>query len=104
MKEDRAKTSARLRRALYEEMARDKRFAAETAYVLAYRAREDGQVSEAREWLRLTLELLADTPTDTLDDVATSRRSIAGVQIPDYLHDGVVRSRFEGLKGLICDE
>ncbi|MFI5800866.1 hypothetical protein [Streptomyces sp. NPDC051677] len=68
--------------------------AAETAYALAARHRDNGNWDQSREWVQQCLRLLEGFPSDTEDQVATKRLSVGGVQLPTYLHDGVVRDRF----------
>lgn len=70
------------------------RAAAETAYALAVRHRDNADWDQSREWVRQCLRLLEGFPSDSEDQVATKRLSVGGVQLPTYLHDGVVRDRF----------
>ncbi len=80
-----------------QELVTDKWTAAETAYAIATKYRDSGDVEAARKWLGILRDLLAQFPSDTLEQSATRRTAVAGVMIPEYLHDGVVVSRFEGL-------
>jgi hypothetical protein len=82
----------------YREFASDKRAAAETAYALAFRYRNedvDGQrrFDKAKVWAQRSIELLDSLPSDTLSQVASSRAVISSIPIPDLLHSGVVRER-----------
>jgi hypothetical protein len=79
------------------ELITDRWAAVETAYALATKYRDAGDVDAARKWLRILRDLLAQFPSDTLEQTATRRMSVAGVMIPEHLHDGVVVARFEGL-------
>lgn len=73
------------------------RIMAETAYALAIRLREDGQFEQAQQYARECLAAAERMPSATLDDVASTRQEVGGVPLPDLFHDGVVRSRLEGL-------
>lgn len=87
-----------LRAAFECEIATDKRAAAETAYALAFRYRNedvDGnrRFDLARDWAARSIELLDALPSDTVDQVASTRASVGGVALPWLLHSGVVRER-----------
>jgi hypothetical protein len=73
------------------------RVLAETAYALAIRTRDAGEFEKAQEYAREALSAAERLPSSTLDDVTTSRQEVGGVPLPDLFHDGVVRSRLEGL-------
>lgn len=84
--------------AFEHEVVTNKRAAAETAYALAFRYRDedvDGRrrFDLAMEWASRAVELLDGLPADTLDDVASTRQSVGGVPIPGLLHSGVARER-----------
>jgi hypothetical protein len=76
------------------ELGTDRWAAAETAYALAVRSREAGDWEKSRVWVKQCLRLLEGFPSETEEQVATKRLSVGGVQLPNYLHEGVVRSRF----------
>ncbi|MDT3398559.1 hypothetical protein RKE29_18215 [Streptomyces sp. B1866] len=76
------------------ELATDRWAAAETAYALAVLNRDGGDWPQSREWVKQCLRLLEGFPSETLEQVATTRLSVGGVPLPTYLHDGVVRDRF----------
>lgn len=81
-----------------QEVAVDRRAAAETAYALAFRYRDHDaggtrRFDLAKLWAERTIELLDGLPSDTLDQVASGRMSIGSVPIPGLLHSGVVRQR-----------
>lgn len=80
-----------------ERLYQDDRAAAEYAYVLAVRLREAGQETEARQYARKCLRRATALPSKTLDDVASTRSMLGGVQMPERFHDGVVRARLAGL-------
>ncbi|MBV1854547.1 hypothetical protein [Catellatospora tritici] len=73
------------------------RVLAETAYALAIRTRDDGQFEKAQEYAREALAAAERLPSSTLDDVASTRQAVGGVPLPELFHDGVIRSRLEGL-------
>ncbi|MFE2496873.1 hypothetical protein [Streptomyces scopuliridis] len=79
------------------ELAIDRWAATETAYALAVRHRDLGDWPRSREWVQQCLRLLEGFPSATEEQVATSRTSVAGVQLPTYLHSGVVQERFGDL-------
>jgi hypothetical protein len=80
-----------------ERLYQDDRAAAEYAYVLAVRLREDGQADEARWYAGECLRLAESLPDRTLDDVTSTKAVLGGVPMPERFHDGVVRSRLADL-------
>lgn len=80
-----------------ERFYQDDRAAAEYAYALAVRLREAGELDEARRYAGECLTLAESLPSNTIDDVASSRLSIGGVPMPERFHDGVVRVRLADL-------
>lgn len=74
--------------------------AAVYAYVIAQRLRETGDYLEARKYASECLTIAKTLPSDTLDDVTLNVSSIGGVPLPERFHDGVVRTRLEGLLDL----
>jgi hypothetical protein len=87
-----------LKAAFEAELATNKRAAAETAYALAFRYRNE-DIDGARhfdiagEWARKSIELFDELPSDTIEQVASTRRAVGGIELPDLLHSGVVRAR-----------
>ncbi|AKL67184.1 MULTISPECIES: hypothetical protein [Streptomyces] len=79
------------------ELVTDRWAATETSYALAVRYRDLGDWPKSREWVEQCLRLLEGFPSETEEQVATSRTSVGGVQLPTYLHSGVVRDRFGDL-------
>jgi hypothetical protein len=80
------------------EVLTHRRAAAETAYALAFRYRNEDvngsrRFDVAKIWAQRAIELLDLLPSDTIDQVSSTRASVAGVPIPDLLHSGVVRER-----------
>lgn len=87
-----------LRAAFELEVSTNRRAAAETAYALAFRYRNedvDGRrrFDAAKLWATRAIELLDALPADTLDQVASTRTSVGGVELPTLLHADVVRER-----------
>ncbi len=72
------------------ELTTDLWAAAETAYTLAVRHRDLGDWPASRDWAQQCLRLLEGFPSETEDQVATSRTSVGGVQ----LHSGAAETRF----------
>lgn len=79
------------------ELATDRWAATETAYALAVLHRDAGGWDQSREWVARCLRLLEGFPGETEEQAATTRVSVGGVLLPNYLHEGVVRDRFGGL-------
>lgn len=71
----------------------DKHYAAETAYAIALRAEGEWNVALAAEYARKALRLLESLPSETIEQVTSTRISVGGVPIPELLHDDVVRAR-----------
>jgi hypothetical protein len=100
---DQAVSVAALEAAFDHEVSTNKQAAAETAYALAYRYRTEyvstarPQAEVAREWAQRSIELLDSLPSDTMDQVVSTRQSVGGVPLPDLLHSGVVRDRLADL-------
>lgn len=87
-----------LQLAFNREVLTDKRAAAETAYALAFRYRNEDvggtrRFDIAKIWAQRAIELLNSLPSNTVDHVTSSRASVGGIPIPDLLHSGVVRER-----------
>lgn len=80
------------------EVVGDPRAAAETAYALAFWYRENDvegarRFDLAKAWALRAIEQLDILPSDSIEDVASTRQSVGGVPIPDLLHSDVVRQR-----------
>ena len=73
------------------------RAAAEYAYALAMRLREIGLIEEACRFAHECLQLAEMLPSETIDDVTSTRRLVGGVPLPEYFHDDVVRWRLAPL-------
>jgi hypothetical protein len=87
-----------LRAAFDRELVEDKRAAAETAYALAFRYRNEDVDGERRfdlagVWATHAIDLLEELPSETLEQVASTRMSVGGVPLPELLHAAVVRER-----------
>lgn len=77
-----------------QELSTNRWAATESAYALAVRHRDAGDWDKSREWVHQCLRLLEGFPSETEEQVATTRVSVGGVALPNYLHEGVVRARF----------
>lgn len=81
------------------EVATDTRAAAETAYALAcryateYVGRDRRPFDIAKKWALRAIDLLDSLPSETVDQVASTRMSVGSVELPELLHSGVVRER-----------
>lgn len=87
-----------LREAFTRELRTDRRAAAETAYALAFRYRNQDVAGTrrfdlAKEWACRAITLLDALPSETLEQVASTRTTVGGIEIPGLLHAGVVRER-----------
>jgi len=87
-----------LRAAYQSELVSDARMAAETAYALAFRYRNEDVNGRRRfdlagVWATQAIELLEELPSSTIDEVVSTRPLVGGVPLPDLLHAGVVRAR-----------
>ncbi|MDR7278385.1 hypothetical protein [Catenuloplanes atrovinosus] len=80
-----------------ERLYQEDRASAEYAYALAVRLRENGETEEARKYANACLQLAKAMPARSLDEVTSDRQTIGGVPMPDYFHEGVVRSRLADL-------
>jgi hypothetical protein len=94
---------ADLEMAFHQQILTDKRTAAETAYALAWRYRTEyvhcvrSPVEVARKWALRSIELLETLPSDTVEQVTSTRMSVGGVDLPELLHADVVRERLADL-------
>jgi hypothetical protein len=91
-----------LQLAYNREVDTDKRAAAETAYALAFRYRNEDvggtrRFDVAKIWAMRALALLDSLPSESIDQVASSRQSVGGIPIPELLHSGVVRERLNDI-------
>lgn len=89
---------AELEAAFAQEARTDRRAAAETAYALAFRYRDEDvegrrRFDLAKVWAERAVELLDALPSERLSDVASTRMSVGGVPLPELLHGGVARER-----------
>lgn len=84
--------------AFNREVQADKRVAAETAYALAFRYRNedvDGtrRFDLAKIWALRAIDLLDSIPSETIEQVVSTRAAVGGIALPELLHSGVVRER-----------
>jgi hypothetical protein len=83
-------------------MTTNRRAAAETAYALAWRHWSEyvgwgNPFDNAKAWAERAIELLDALPSQTVEQVASTRAYVGGISIPDLLHSGVVRERLADL-------
>lgn len=76
----------------------DPRAAAQIAYALAFRYRNedvDGRrnFDAAKRWAMRSIGLLDGLPESSVTEVASTQQVVGGIAIPDLLHSGVVRER-----------
>lgn len=76
----------------------DKRAAAEIAYALAFRYRNEDiggkrRFDVAKSWALQAIDILTSLPSETIAQVMSIHTCVGGVPIPDLLHAGVVRER-----------
>lgn len=95
-------TVKQLEAAFDHELRTEPRAAAETAYALAFRYRNedvDGrrEFDTAKDWAVRSIDLLDTLPSDTLEDVTSTRQVVGGIEIPGLLHSGVVRERLSDI-------
>jgi hypothetical protein len=92
-----------LEAAFAREIVTDRRAAAETAYALACRYRTEGRCGDrhpftvAKAWAERSIEILDELPSQSIDQVTSTRMSVGGVDLPELLHSGVVRERLADL-------
>jgi hypothetical protein len=67
--------------------------AAELAYAIAVRLQAEGRVRMASDYGRTCLALYEELPTSTIEQCTPTHMKVAGVSLPDYLHEDVVRAR-----------
>jgi hypothetical protein len=71
------------------------RKAAEAAYVLARLYQEAGDTEMSKQYARQSIALFIQAGgTDTLEGATPRYTSLAGVQLPNLIHEGVVRQAF----------
>ena len=73
------------------------RRAAEIAYALARLYRDAGMQDASRRYAIQSIDLFEHVGVNTLEEAAACHAEIAGVCIPSYIHEGVVRSAFADL-------
>lgn len=86
----------------YREVHTDKRTAAEIAYALAFRYRNEDvcggrRFDLAKMWALRAIDLLDSLPSDCVDHVVSTRQSVGGIDLPDLLHADLVKHRLAGV-------
>ncbi|WP_146231801.1 hypothetical protein [Lentzea atacamensis] len=87
-----------LQSAFESELETDIRVAAETAYALAFRYRNEDvggrrRFDLAKVWAVRAIEILDSLPSDHVEHVVSTRASVGGIPLPELLHAGLVRQR-----------
>jgi hypothetical protein len=73
----------------------NQRKAAEAAFVLAELYREAGDTEASKQYARESIILFTHAGgTDTLEGAAPRYTSLAGVHLPNLIHENVVRNTF----------
>ena len=67
--------------------------AGELSYAIAVRLQAEGRVRHAAKYGQACLALYEELPTSTIEQCTPTQMKVAGVSLPDYLHEEVVRSR-----------
>ena len=73
------------------------REAAEIAYVIASKFKDDGEPAKAAQFGRVAIQLLDGCEMETLEQCAAINTVVEGVSLPSYFHQEVVRDRLRGL-------
>lgn len=77
------------------EAVENKRKAAEAAYVIAQLYRTAGNTEASKKYARQSIALFTWAgETDSLEDASPRYTSLAGVQLPNLIHEGVVCQTF----------
>jgi hypothetical protein len=72
----------------------NKHKAAEASYVVARLYRDLGNVELAKQYARESFVLFEQLSINTLEDATPQYFSLAGIQLPNLIHEAVVRSTF----------
>ncbi len=78
-----------------KEFERNKKSAAEIAYVIAVLAQKSDNLTKAKEFALKSISLFEELDIQNLERAASEHNSIEGVVIPEWIHEGVVRERFK---------
>ncbi|SRR6266702_7246998 len=70
------------------------RKAAEAAYVVARLYQDLGKLDLSEQYAKQSIALFEQIGVNTLEDAAAHYIKLAGVQLPNFIHEGVVRNTF----------
>ncbi len=87
----------RLKKKLNDLLVDNSRNAAEHAFALAMLYKNEGMEKEAAIYGRKAVLLFDKCRMETLKECAAINMNIEGVNIPDIIHQGVVKARLEPL-------
>ena len=91
-------TNVELEKNLAELREVNPRKAAEIAYVLARIHLKDGDTDKAERFGRESIRLFDQCEMKTLEDCAARFVTLAGIALPELIHQAVVRDRLKPLK------
>ena len=80
----------------YEE--ENPREAAEVAFAIAMKAKQDGNIEKATEFGKRSVQLFEQLNVQTMEECANLHMTINGIGIPDLIHEDVVRSRLKPIE------
>ncbi|OLD63357.1 MAG: hypothetical protein AUF65_02520 [Chloroflexi bacterium 13_1_20CM_50_12] len=72
----------------------NRRRAAEASYVVARLYRDGGEIEAAKLYARESFLLFTQLHINALEDAAPRYFSLAGIHLPNLIHEDVVRSTF----------
>lgn len=76
---------------------RDRRRAAEVAYVLAVLAKRREDFAEAKSFANESIKIFESLKTESLEDCVARFHILNEVCLPDYIHEDVVKDRLSDL-------
>jgi len=91
-------TNAELEKRLEELRETNPRKAAEVAYVLARLNLKAGNAERATHFGRESIRLFNQCKMETMESCAARFETLAGVTLPDLIHQEVVKDRLKPLK------
>ncbi len=79
---------------------KDKRMAAEIAYVLAVKAHRNKEASKSQIWAKECIRIFTeiDPTIETMEDAANKLHIVDGVVLPELIHLAVVKERFQEME------
>jgi hypothetical protein len=80
-----------------EQLQVDERNAAEFAYAIAMLAKNQGNLSKARDYAKQCIQIFEKLNIKTLEQAAAKNITIKGIPIPGLIHEKVVEDRFRDI-------